>query len=145
MRRFLFDTNIFVYALGAEHPYCDPCRAIVARQGNGELAGEVTPVVLAELVHQRCRQTGDRREAARRGRQVALVCRVQPSAPADAELAWELYERDGGLDVLDALLAASALNRGIDAVLSADRAFDLVAGLERVDPLDPNAVAALAD
>jgi predicted nucleic acid-binding protein len=26
VRRFLYDTSIFVYALGSEHPYREPCR-----------------------------------------------------------------------------------------------------------------------
>ena len=136
MRRFLFDTNVWVYALGDPHPYRDSCRRIVADQGDGRLAGEVTSVVVAELVHQRLRQTGDRREAAQRGRELALACRVHAPGEADASLALELFERVAGLDSFDALLAATALNRGIDAILSADRAFDHVDDLERVDPLD---------
>jgi predicted nucleic acid-binding protein len=143
VRRFLYDTNVFVYALGAAHAYRDSSRQLVRRQGEGELAGEVTTTVVAELVHQRLRQTGDRAEAARRGRQVALACRVHASDAADAELAWDLYERRVELDAFDALLAATALNRGIGFVVSADRAFDAVEGLERIDPLDERAVGGL--
>ncbi len=144
MRRFFFDTNVFVYALGGAHAYRDAAREVVRRQGEGELAGEVTTMVVAELVHQRLRQTGDRAEAARRGRQVALACRVHASDGADADLAWDLYEAQPVLDAFDALLAATALNRGIEAVVSADRAFDGVQGLERIDPLDGAALAELS-
>jgi len=41
--------------------------------------------------------------------------------------------------------AATALNRGVVAILSADRDFDGVSGVERVDPADTTAVAALLD
>ena len=100
------------------------------------------PVVVAELVHQRLRQSGDRREAAQRGRELelALACRVHPVTERGSELALDLYERVTALDAFDALLAASALNRGIDAILSVDRAFDHVPGLERVDRLELSAL-----
>jgi uncharacterized protein len=43
----------------------------------------------------------------------------------------------------DAIFAAQALNRGIDAILSPDRGFDSIPGLERIDPADAEAVATL--
>jgi len=43
----------------------------------------------------------------------------------------------------DAIFAAQALNHGIDAILSTDRDFDDVPGLERVDPADAAVVAKL--
>jgi predicted nucleic acid-binding protein len=45
--------------------------------------------------------------------------------------------------VRDAIFAAQALNRGIDAILSTDKDFDGVPGLQRIDPADTDAVAAL--
>jgi uncharacterized protein len=136
VRRFLCDTNVLVYALGAPHRYRAPCREIVRRQGEGALAGETTPVVIAEFAHQRLRQTGDREEAAARARQAAVAFHVHAVDDDDARLALDLYERSSGLDAFDALLAATALNRGIDAIVSADRAFAEVSGVERVDPAD---------
>jgi predicted nucleic acid-binding protein len=43
----------------------------------------------------------------------------------------------------DAIFAAQALNRDIDAILSPDTDFDGIPGLERIDPADAKAVAAL--
>jgi predicted nucleic acid-binding protein len=54
-----------------------------------------------------------------------------------------LLEAHPELDVADCVHAATALNRGLDAILSPDRAFDSVSGLERVDPADREGVAAL--
>lgn len=143
MRRFLCDTNVLVYAVGAPHPYREACRAIVAGQGEGLLSGEVTAVVIAEFAHQRLRQVRDRREASDAARQVGAAFRVHAVGEDDAELALDLFARSAGLDAFDALLAATALNRGVDAVVSADRAFDAVEGIERMDPLDQRAIAAL--
>ncbi len=43
----------------------------------------------------------------------------------------------------DAVFAALALNRGIDAILATDRAFDGIEGLERIDPADEQTVSTL--
>lgn len=136
MRRFLCDTNVLVYAVGAQHPYRESCRDLVRHQGRGVLAGEVTPIVIAEFAHQRFRQTRDRREASLRARQAAGAFRVQAVDSDDLDLALDLYARSTALDAFDALLAATALNRGLDAIVSADRAFEAVDGIERIDPTD---------
>jgi len=136
VRRFLCDTNVLVYAVGAQHPYRESCRDLVRHQGRGVLAGEVTPIVIAEFAHQRFRQTRDRREASLRARQAAGAFRVQAVDSDDLDLALDLYARSTALDAFDALLAATALNRGLDAIVSADRAFEAVDGIERIDPTD---------
>lgn len=144
MTTCLIDTNVFVYALGAEHPYRAPCRDIVDQLSRGRLDGETTVVVVGEFVHQRLRQTRDRAEATRRAKAVAAVCPVRPVEPSDLELALELFDVGDRLDAFDALLAAVAFNRGVPVVLSADQAFDRVQDLRRIDPLDAEGIAALA-
>jgi len=141
--RFLFDTNVFVYQLGAPHPYREPCRAIVERQAAGELAGEASVTLVQEVIWQRLRQTGDRAAAAQTGRDVAALCRLHDFTLADLARSIELFESHGGLDAFDARLAATALEREIAVVLTADRGFDGIAGLRRVDPIDADAVASL--
>ena len=143
MRRFLFDTAVFVYARGRPHELREPCAAIVAGQVAGRLAGEASVAMLHEYAHQRFRQTRDRWDAVRMASDLAAICRLHPVAEADAVRALELYEAHAALGSTDAVFAASALNRDIDAILSPDRGFDGIPGLERIDPLDAAAVAAL--
>lgn len=143
MRRFLYDTSIFVYALGAEHPYKEPCREIVRRAAAGDLQGEASVDLLQELLHQRARRTGDRAGAARATRSVATLAWWHPLEPDDLQRGIDLFEAGPGLQARDAVFAALALNRGIDAILTADRAFDEVPGLERIDPVDERAVGSL--
>ena len=76
MRRFLYDTAVFVYAAGSDHPYREPCREIVRLQGDGALAGEASVELLQELAHVRARRTGDRSATASFVRQVAGLCIV---------------------------------------------------------------------
>lgn len=143
MRRFLYDTSIFIYALGVEHPYRDPCREIVRRATEGDLEGEGSADLIQELAHQRLRRTGDREDAVRTARHVAMLAWWHPVEPNDVQRGLDLLEHHAGLDARDAVFAALAINRGIDAILATDRAFDEVGGLERIDPADERGIASL--
>jgi uncharacterized protein len=143
LRRFLYDTSIFIYALGREHPYKESCREVTRLAAVGDLQGEASVDLLQELTHQRARRTGDRRGAARAARSVAMLAWWHPVEPNDVQRGIDLFEAHERLDAQDAVFAALAINRGIDAILATDRAFDEIDGLERIDPTDERAVAAL--
>lgn len=135
--------SIFVYALGRDHPYKEPCREIVRRAAAGDLQGEASADLLQGLLHQRLRRTGDRSGAAKSIRNVAMLALWHPLEPNDVQRGIDLFEAHTNLDARDAVFAALAINRGIDAILTTDRAFDEIPGLERIDPTDQRAVAAL--
>jgi predicted nucleic acid-binding protein len=143
VRRFLYDTSIFVYALGREHPYREPCREIVRKAAVGDLQGEASADLLQELLHQRTRRTGDREDAVKAARRVAKLAWWHPLEPNDVQRGIDLFESHGDLDPRDAVFAALAINRGIDAILATDRAFDGIDGLERIDPTDERAIGSL--
>jgi uncharacterized protein len=144
MRRFLYDTAIFVYALGRDHPYREPCREVVRRAANGELQGEASADLLQELANQRLRRTGDRPAAAKAARNVAKLAWWHPVELNDVQRGIDLFATHSGLNARDAIFAALALNRGIGAILTPDRTFEEVDGLERIDPADERALATLA-
>jgi len=73
----------------------------------------------------------------------AGLCKLHPLEPDDVLRGIGLFEAHPDLDARDAVFAALAINRGIDAILATDRAFDEVDGLERIDPADERAVASL--
>jgi len=143
VRRFLYDTAIFSYALGGEHRYREAFRAIVRQATGGTLRGEASADLIQEFANQRLRRSGDRDGAAAAARDVAKLIRLHPLEPDDALLGVDLFETNPGLAARDAVFAAVALNRGIDAILATDRAFDEVRGLERIDPADERGVAGL--
>ena len=143
VRRFLYDTSVFVYALGAEHPYREPCRDIVRRAASGDLQGEASVDLLQEFAHQQERRTGDRAAAAKAARNIAKLVWWHPLEPDDVQRGIDLFERYAQLDARNAVFAALAINRGIDAILTTDRAYDEVGGLERIDPTDERAVSTL--
>jgi predicted nucleic acid-binding protein len=143
VRRFLFDTGVFLYALGSEHDYREPCRAIVSAQGAGQLAGEASLELIHEFAYVRARRSVVRDHAAQSARDIAEMCPLHAVRPVDVMCALDLWCEHERLDMRDAIFAAQALNHGIDAILSTDRDFDDVPGLERVDPADAAVVAKL--
>lgn len=145
MRRFLFDTGVFVYALGGDHPYREPCRAIMEDGRRGLLAAEASVELIHEFAYVRLRKGVSRKVAARDARDIAATSKLHAVQPKDIDRALELWSEHERLDVRDAIFAAQALNRGIDAILSPDRGFDGIPGLQRIDPADADAVASLAE
>lgn len=143
MRRFLYDTNVFVYAVGQDHPYREPCRRIVELARTRRLQGEASTELVQEFAHLRTRR-GSRQAAARDARRVVGLCRLHPVGERELDVALRLFERHAALSMRDAIHTATAAVQGIDAILSADRHFDAVPGIERIDPADTAAVDALA-
>jgi uncharacterized protein len=143
VRRFLFDTGVFIYALGGEHRYREPCRAILSEIMGGRMAGEASVELIHEFAYVRLRRGITRRAATVDARDIADTARLHVVEPSDIERALDLWCEHERLDMRDAIFAAQALNRGIDAILSPDRGFDGISGLERIDPADAEAVATL--
>lgn len=136
------DTNVFLYSIGTEHRYREPCRALVRALAGGELSGETSAETIQEVVHHR-RRRGDA-QATERGRRAADLCAAVH--PFDREVmiaSLVLIDRHPELPTRDAVHAATALSIGVTLVVSADRDFDVVPGLERIDP-DLDAVERLA-
>lgn len=135
MVRAYVDTNVFLYAIGTEHRYREPCRALVRAMAGGSLRGETSVETLQEIVHHR-RRRGDP-EATERGRQAMALCHAVHALESPLALAaLDLIDRHPSLPTRDAVHAATALANGIDTVLSTDQDFDVLTSLNRVDPLD---------
>ncbi len=109
----------------------------------GRLAGEASIEMIHEFAYVRSRRRIARADAAESARDVADICPLHTVAPDDIERALDLWCEHERMDMRDAIFAAQALNRGIDAILSPDRGFDGIAGLQRIDPADATAVDSL--
>ncbi len=141
MTAFL-DANVFAYASGSPHPLRDSCRAIVSRVTEGSLAATTSVEVLQEVLHLYDRRSRRAEALVAIGFLLTLFPSVLPVTRADVERAAELFARHGRLSSRDAIHAATMLNNGLTDVISADRHFDLVPGIRRIDPL---AAAAAGD
>ncbi len=142
MSRVYVDTNVFLYAIGAEHRYREPCRTLILALGDGSLSGETSAETIQEIVHHR-RRRGDL-QATERGRRAAELCTTVHAFDRGLALrSLELIDRHPDLPTRHAVHAATALATELQFVLSADRDLDTVGGLERIDPADSAAIESL--
>ena len=133
----LLDTTVLAYAAGTEHALRAPCRGLLEAVSDGRLEATTTPEVIQEFVHVRSRRSS-RADAAARGRELARLLRPLIS-PGEAELllGMRLFEEHEAIGAFDAVLAATAILSGADALVSADHAFGRLPGLRHVDPATP--------
>lgn len=137
----LIDSAVFIYAVGGDHAYRTPCRALIAALTDAAvITGEASVLAAQELMQQRARRTGDRATAATAAEAIATFCTLHELTANDLRLATDLFRRTAAIDAADACHAATALNRGITTIVSPDGAFDSVPGLTRLDPVDAAAM-----
>ncbi len=130
----VLDTSVLVYAVGAEHPLREPCRAILTAGRRGELTLATTVEVVQEFLHVRARRR-TREDAVTLARAYAKALTPLIVATSDdLHLAFEVFRRTR-LGAFDALLAAVALNHEAEALVSADAAFGEVPGLPYLEPV----------
>jgi len=142
--RVYVDSNVFLYAMGGDHPYREPCRDLLRDMETEALSAETSAETLQEVVHHRLRRRDP--QATGRARAVAIACAVVH--PLDADVmsgALDLLDAHPRLWSRDAVHAATARVAGLSSIISADRDFDGVEGIVRVDPSDRDAIAALAN
>lgn len=134
MTRYVVDTNVFVYARGLDHPYREPCRRLVDGARQGRLRLDASVELVQEFSHLLLRRGVDRDEAVEEAAQVQAQCRIHPFDDQVLALALGMVRHYPRLGVRDAVHAATAMAVGVPQLLSADRVFDMVAEVERIDP-----------
>ncbi len=130
----LLDTTILVYAVGAEHPARDPSRRLVEAIAGGGIAATTTVEVIQEFLHVYARRR-PRATALAHARSYATgLAPLLAAGPSELEHGLRLFERNDRLGAFDAVLAATALAHGVEALVSADRWFASVPRLRHVEP-----------
>lgn len=138
MRRAVFiDANVPIYAVGRPHRYKEPCAQIMMMADERPDAFFTDVEVLQELIH---RYTASGRWAL--GRVVlrdfaeAMHDRIEPVYVEDMNLAARLVDEYPGVSARDLVHVAVMRRIGADRVVSADRDFDRIADVERLDPAE---------
>jgi len=135
----VLDTTVLAYAIGQEHPLRDPCRRLLAAHAEGRVEATTTVEVIQEFAHV-CARRRTRPEAVRLARLYVTAFSLLVTTADDVERGLRLLEEYPALGAFDAVLAAVALDRRAESLVSADRAFASVPGLAWIDP----ATAAIA-
>jgi uncharacterized protein len=130
------DTNIFLYAVGREHPLREACRQLIQRISEGELLATTSTEVVQEVLHVLCR----RGECETGCELAAMILELFPDllvvGRTELEEARRLLLILPDLPVRDAIHAATLRTNSIQRLVTADRHFDRVGGLERISPAD---------
>ena len=129
------DANIPMYAAGGDHPLKSPCVAILEAAAKGKLEAATDAEVLQEILH---------RYTALNQRIRALeICRlftevvpnIFPITSSIVAAALEIHRKTPVLQARDSVHTAVMLSQNIRRIISADRHFDAVPGIVRIDPL----------
>lgn len=130
----LVDSNIFMYAAGREHPLKRRAAAFLEKAAEGSVETAIDTEVLQEILH--------RYRALKRWKEGRLVYDtariVFPEVLAVTgevmDGARRLMDEHGALMARDALHAAVVTVYGLTSITSFDQDFDLIKGLQRVEP-----------
>jgi predicted nucleic acid-binding protein len=130
----LVDSNILMYAAGAEHPNKAPSVAWLERVARDEIKASLDAEALQEILH-RYRAIGRWQE----GRVVYDMARriiplVIPITSEILDRARALLDEHSTLLARDALHAAVVETQGLEAICSYDQDFDCIQGIQRIEP-----------
>ena len=128
------DTSVVMYAAGGDHPLREPCRRIIERIADGSIEGVTSAEVIQEILH-RYLLTGSAADGATLAERTQdLFAPVLPITHALMRRTAPLAGRYPGLSARDVVHLATCLHEGITEIVTADRAFDSVTEVRRIDP-----------
>ena len=129
------DANVFLYLAGRDAQYREACRRALLAATEQGVSLITSAKVLQEILHYHAARS--RPEDARTVYDaVTDICKkILPVAERQTACALELLVRHPGLPARAALHIATMETHGVERLLSADRHFDPVATVTRVDPL----------
>lgn len=130
--RFFVDANVLIYG-AVPSDYREPCLEILEAIANGSADGHTSTAALEEVWYvELSGRAGNLQGLTRRAH--LLLAPLLPVNDEAFGLALDLDARQLGTN--DRLHVGTCIAHGLDVVLSADRGFDGVRGIQRVDPLD---------
>lgn len=132
----LIDANVFVYARGTAHPYRDSCRRLLEQVQTGHEEANVDTEVLQEVIYVYWYRKRLEAGLDYLDRLLVLFPAPFPVTRETITTARHILASRPRLDPRDAIHAAIVLNHNLEAIVSADRAFDEVSEIKRLDPLE---------
>jgi predicted nucleic acid-binding protein len=133
------DTTIFMYAVGAESPFKEPCGRVL-REGAADRVVLVTSAETLQEVLHRYRSIGRPKDIQVTFDAVrAAVRRILPVTADDVEEArrlGELAHSGTSVSARDLVHAAVARRQGIREILTVDSGFAYIPGVVILDPLE---------
>jgi predicted nucleic acid-binding protein len=131
------DANVPMYAAGRPHTLKEPCQQILLLISERPRAFFTNSEVLQQLLHRyRAIRGWDLGRSVLRDFALLMRGRVEPVYAQDVEEAASLADRQPELSSRDLIHLAVMTRVGTQRIVSADRGFDRVPQVERLDPVD---------
>ncbi len=136
MTPVFLDANVQTYSAGRYHPMREPSRRILALAADNPDAFVTDAEVLQELLH---RYLALRHWPAGRDSieefTALMAGRIEPMLAGDVERAALLADHYPSLSARHLVHASVMFRIGSSRIATADRGFDLIDGIERLDPM----------
>ena len=137
---FLVDTNVVLFAARSDLAYGTACSNLLDAIVDGRADGRTSTAVLEEILHYEL----SGRDQDVRGIAGVAYSMLAPLLPVTDEAVRTALElRAPTLGANDRVHVGTCRAHGIGTIVTADRGFDGIEDLHRVDPLDAPAIAAL--
>src|SRR5918996_1676201 len=124
----VFDTTVLVYAKGDAHLLREPCRELIAAVAEERIEATTSVEVIQEFAHVRARRRGRSDAAALAKDYLELLSPLLTVTSEHLKHGISLFEASERLGAFDAVLAAAAIAADASAMVSADTAFEDIAG-----------------
>jgi predicted nucleic acid-binding protein len=128
------DSNIIMYAVGAEHPYRRPCLDALDRIVRESLPAVVSSEIHQEILHRYLSLGQGQMAQEVSARLETIIPTTLPVTLADIRRVRQLARLYPGLKARDLVHAAVMIENDLWRILSTDRHFDQINEIERIDP-----------
>lgn len=136
MSEYFLDTNIFMYAAGKPHEFKEPCISILSNVQSGKLSAAVDTEVFQEILYRYHHIKVPDKGADLAWSMIDIGLDVLPITIKEIEMSLYLYQeyKNKGVSPRDIIHVASMMQNGIKKIVSADRHFDIIEEVERINP-----------
>jgi len=136
VKSYFIDTNILMYAHGKPNKYKNACLEIMHLISIDKIFGIINAEVLQEIFYKyfSIGQTKIGIEMARNA--LDIIHMVWPIEKDDLEITLQLFKEYNFLNPRDSIHIASMIKNNVKEMISADRHFDKIEKVSRIDPLD---------
>jgi predicted nucleic acid-binding protein len=125
-----------MYAAGRVHPYKEACVWIMTQIAEGHLAAAIDAEIIQEILYRYGALQRWDIAAAMATNLLKLVPTVYPITPADVHLTVDLFEQYAPKEIKarDLIHVAVMRHNGLSQIVSTDKHFDQIVGIDRLDP-----------
>ena len=130
------DTAVIMYAVGGEHAMREACIRVMDRVSAGTLPATTSVEVVQEILHRYLSVRRPELASQLASDAMDTFAPVLPISHALMRRVPDLALRYPSLSARDLVHVATCVHEGITEIVSPDRAFDQVAEIRRLDPVE---------